>query len=412
VLFRNLRTFKSLANPNFRLYFINNLLNQAAGNMQGMARSLLVYRLTDSALLLGLSMVITFIPVIIFSPIGGILADRFKKKYIVIGGNVLQIVMALILAIPLSLGYLEADHPASWWILGIAFLLDGSCMGLTGPSFQSMVREIVDAEQVMNAVALGSLAMNILRFIAPLATGFILSAFGFATVFYIMAILYFAGAVVLAFIPAVAPKIENGINRARSIIDIKGGFTYIRSQPTLLIVLAFFSVAVLLSMPYGALLPIFSDDILKVGDTGYGMLISASGVGATLVSAILASVPNKKRGAIMLAGSILLGVTLAGFAFSKVWFVSLALIFLVGLGDTVRNTVTNALLLYYSEHAYWGRVMSVQSMIFGSASIGVLLASIAAEKVGVQWVIGSMALVLVLFSIAITVFVPRLRRLD
>jgi MFS family permease len=380
--------------------------------MQGTARSLLVYRLTDSALLLGLSTVINFIPVVILSPIGGILADRFKKKYIVIAGQIMQIFMALFLGIPLSLGYLEASHPSSWWILGIAFLLDGSCMGLTGPSFQSMVREIVDAEQVMNAVALGSLAMNILRFVAPLATGFILSAFGFSTVFYIMAILYFTGAVVFAFIPAVAPKIEPGIKRARSIIDIKRGFTYIRSQPTLLMVLAFFSVAVLLSMPYGTLLPIFSDDILKVGDTGYGMLISASGVGAALVSVILASVANKKRGAIMLAGSILLGAALAGFAFSSVWFVSLVLIFLVGLGDTVRNTVTNTLLLYYSENAYWGRVMSVQMMIFGTGSLGVLLASIAAEKVGVQWVIGSMAMVLVLFSIVMTIFVPRLRRLD
>lgn len=114
----------------------------------------------------------------------------------------------------------------------------------------------------------------------------------------------------------------------------------------------------------------------------------------------------------MIAGTILLGVTLAGFAFSTVWFVSLVLIILVGLGDTVRNTVTNTLLLYYSENAYWGRVMSVQMMIFGMGSLGVLLASIVAEKVGVQWVIGSLALVLICFSIAIAVFVPRLRRLD
>jgi MFS family permease len=412
VLLRNLRTFSSLSSSNFRLYFINNLVSQAAGNMQGMARSLLVYRLTDSALWLGLSMVINFLPVIFLSPIGGMLADRFKKKYVILVGQSFQILMALILAVPLSLGYLEAGHPASWWILGVSFLLDGIGMGLTSPSYQAIVREIVEADKVMNAVALGSLAMNILRFLTPLATGFIISGLGFAIVFYIMAVLYVVGVIVIAFLPAVAPQVLPRMGRARSITEIKGGFTYILSQPTLLIVLVFFTVAMMLSMPYGALLPIFSEDILKVGDTGYGMLISASGLGAMLVSIIIASMPNKKRGLMMLGGAFLLGVTLAGFAFSTTWFLSLALFFLVGLGDTLRNTVTNALLLFYSENAYWGRVMSIQMMIFGTSSLVVLGASFAAEKMNVQWVIGGLAAILTVFSVAMFIFVPRLRRLQ
>lgn len=409
---RNLRTFSSLSNSKFRLYFINNLVSQAAGNMQGTARSLLVYRLTDSALWLGLSMVINFLPVIFLSPIGGMLADRFKKKYVIMVGQSLQIFMALTLAVPLSLGYLEAGHPASWWILGISFLLDGIGMGLTSPSYQAIVREIVAADKVMNAVALGSLAMNILRFIAPLATGFIISGFGFATVFYIMTVLYGLGVIVLAFLPAVAPQVQPRMGRARSISEIKGGFTYIFSQPSLLIVLVFFTVAMMLSMPYQPLLPIFSDDILKVGDAGYGMLISASGLGAMLVSIIIASMPNKKRGLMMLGGTVLLGVTLAGFAFSTTWILSLVLFFLVGLGDTLRNTVTNALLLYYSDNAYWGRVMSIQMMIFGTSSLVVLGASFAAEKMNVQWVIGGLAAILTVFSLAMYFFAPRLRRLQ
>jgi len=285
-------------------------------------------------------------------------------------------------------------------------------MGLTSPSYQAIVREIVEADKVMNAVALGSLAMNILRFLTPLATGFIISGLGFAIVFYIMAVLYVVGVIVIAFLPAVAPQVLPRMGRARSITEIKGGFTYILSQPTLLIVLVFFTVAMMLSMPYGALLPIFSEDILKVGDTGYGMLISASGLGAMLVSIIIASMPNKKRGLMMLGGAFLLGVTLAGFAFSTTWFLSLALFFLVGLGDTLRNTVTNALLLFYSENAYWGRVTSIQMMIFGTSSLVVLGASFAAEKMNVQWVIGGLAAILTVFSVAMFIFVPRLRRLQ
>jgi MFS family permease len=350
--------------------------------------------------------------VIFLSPIGGMLADRFKKKYVILFGQSMQILMALILAIPLSLGYLEAGHPASWWILGISFLLDGIGMGLTSPSYQAIVREIVEADKVMNAVALGSLAMNILRFLTPLATGFIISGLGFATVFYIMAVLYVIGVVVIAFLPAVAPQVHPKMGRARNIAEVKGGFTYIFSQPTLLVVLVFFTIAMMLTMPYQPLLPIFSDDILKVGDTGYGMLISASGLGAMLVSIVIASMPNKKRGLMMLGGAVLLGVALAGFAFSTAWVLSLVLFFLVGLGDTLRNTVTNALLLYYSDNAYWGRVMSIQMMIFGTSSLVVLAASFAAEKMNVQWVIGGLAMTMTVFSIAMFVFVPRLRRLQ
>jgi hypothetical protein len=82
------------------------------------------------------------------------------------------------------------------------------------------------------------------------------------------------------------------------------------------------------------------------------------------------------------------------------------------LGDTLRNTVTNALLLYYSDNAYWGRVMSIQMMIFGTSSLVVLAASFAAEKMNVQWVIGGLAMTMTVFSIAMFVFVPRLRRLQ
>ena len=114
----------------------------------------------------------------------------------------------------------------------------------------------------------------------------------------------------------------------------------------------------------------------------------------------------------MLGGAVLLGVALAGFAFSTAWVLSLVLFFLVGLGDTLRNTVTNALLLYYSDNAYWGRVMSIQMMIFGTSSLVVLGASFAAEKMNVQWVIGGLAAILTVFSVAMFIFVPRLRRLQ
>ena len=412
MLVRNLRTFSSLSNPSFRLYFVNNLLGQASVNMLAMARSLLVYRLTGSAALLGIASVINFMPLIFLSPLGGVLADRLKKKHVVLVGQLSSVAMALLLAIPLLTGYLQSGNQISWWVVIASYVLDGMAMGLTGPSYQAIIREIVTAEQVMNAVALNSLGQNIVRFVAPLAAGFIINEWGFAAVFGIAAVLFLSGTAFIAMIPPAPPEARVTPGQRRSWTDIKLGFAYVRGEPTLLAVLAFMFVAVFLSMPYGSLMPIFADDILKVGAPGLGVIISVSGIGATFVSVALASMPNKKRGIILLAGSILLGISLIAFSFSTTWYLSLVLIFFVGLADTTRMTVGNALLLFYSEHAYWGRVMSLQAMTFGLSSLGIILAALVAQKLGAQWAIGGMAVMLSAVSIAAIIFLPRLRKMQ
>jgi MFS family permease len=131
-----------------------------------------------------------------------------------------------------------------------------------------------------------------------------------------------------------------------------------------------------------------------------------------LVSVVLASLPNKKRGAILLAGTLLGGITIAAFSWSTVWIVSLVLVFFIGISDTVRMTLGNTQLLYYADRAYWGRVMSLQSMCFGISSLGVVGASLLAQEVGVRWAIGAFAAVLVLVTLSASILTPRLRRLD
>jgi MFS family permease len=411
VLLRNLRTFDSLKSPHFRLYFVNNILGQAAMHMQALARPLLVYEVTGSTAMLGISAVVGSIPLILLSPIGGTLADRFKKKYIVLCGQMWSVVLAATLAILLTLGYLEQGHPASWWILVGACLLDGVGAGLAGPSFQAMVREIVGADKVMNAMSLNSLGMNVLRIVVPLVTGLLIEAYSFTVVFYIMAGIILLGTVFIGLIPATAPQLTHGTAK-QAWADIAAGFRYIKNEPSLFLVLLLLLIVVLLSMPLGVLMPVFADDVLKVGADGLGKLQSAAGIGATIISVILASMPNKRRGMILLVASFFVGITMALFSFSSFWYLSLVAIFFMGIADTIRMTLGNTLLLYYARHEYWGRVVSVQAMIFGLSGIGALLASLMAEKVNVQWVTGGFAVALIVVSVALTAFTPRLRKLD
>ncbi|MFC2034934.1 MFS transporter [Chloroflexota bacterium] len=403
------RTFRSFNNPTFRLYYGALLGQMAAMNMQMVARSYLVYHLTGSPVILGLLTLAATIPMLILSLFGGIIADRVHKKYVMLIGQASSAVVSLGVALTLTLGYLSPEHADSWWILILAAVLQGIIMGLMMPSRQAFLPEIVGGKQLMNAISLNVMAMNTLRLLAPAAAGFLIDAFDFQAVYYAMTGMYLMAVVFVAFLPLTRTLTSHGTN---ALTDIKEGINYIRHETNILLVLVFTLFAVILSMPYMMLLPVFAVDILNVGATGMGILVSVSGVGAIIGSIILASLPNKKRGLMLLAGGLLLGLALTGFSFSSSWYLSLGLIAIVGLGQTTRMSLSNTLVQYYVEDKYRGRVMSIYMMEFGLMGIGVFGAGLLAEAIGIQWAVGGFAMVLAFVSILALVFLPRIRKLD
>ncbi|MFC1918913.1 MFS transporter [Chloroflexota bacterium] len=406
---RNLRTFSSFKDPVYRLYYGGILSQRASMNMQLIARSLLIYRLSGSAAILGLIALAHAIPMLLLSLFGGVIADRLQKKYVLLTGLVSSAAVSLGIALALTLGYLSPDRPGSWWILVAASLLQGTIMGLMIPSRQAIISEIVSRKQLMNAVALDTLGMNTVRILAPALTGFLIDTFNFEAVYYTMTGMYLVGTISITFMP-LTRKVN--IRRSNALADIKEGLRYIRHETTILLILVFSLFAVVLSMPYLMLMPIFTEDILKVSATGMGILISTSGIGAISGSLILASRANRKRGLMLLVGCLILGLALAGFSFSKSWYLSLILIVFVGLGQAARITLSNILLQYYVADEYRGRVMSIMIMEFGLTSFGTFSAALMAEVIGVERALGGFAVTLVLISILTLVFVPRLRKLD
>ena len=282
-------------------------------------------------------------------------------------------------------------------------------MALMTPARLAMIREIVSREQVMNAVALNTLGLNILRLVTPVLAGFIIDTYNFEAIYYTMTVLYLIAVGFVTFLPA----IRTAANHHRSpLTDIKEGLQYIRHQTALLLIIIFGFVIVVLSMPYTFLMPVFSEDILNVGATGMGILLSVSGVGAVAGSAFLASLPNKKRGVMFLLSGLILGLAIVIFSFSKSWYLSLAMMALVGLGYAGRLTLSGTLLQYYSTDDYRGRVMSISQMELGLRGFGAFFAGLLAGAVGVQWAVGSFAMVLLIIFILALALVPRLRNLD
>jgi MFS family permease len=403
-----LHTFSSFKNPTYRIYFGGMIGQMAAMNMQNLARSLLIYLLTNSPAILGIMSFANAVPMLIFSLYGGVIADRVQKKYVLLIGQAVSAVVSLVVAIALHIGYLSSENPESWWVLIATSIVQGATMGLMQPSRQAIISEIVSEEELMNAISLNTMGMNSLQIIAPAITGFLIDAIGFAAVYYAMTGTYLIAVVFFFLLPKTSAMGSVG---TKAIDNIKAGLKYVRNDKPIFLVLIFSLIVVFLSMPYGMLMPIFAEDILKVGASGMGILLSVAGIGSILGSIVLASLPNKKRGVMMLASGILLGIALSVFSFSKSWPLSLGFIVLVGLGQTGRMTLSNTLLQYYVDNRYLGRVMSIYMMQFGLTSFGTFIAGMIAEAVGTPWALGSFSMVLLLASIGAMFFLPTLRKL-
>jgi MFS family permease len=380
-----------------------------AMNMQLMAKGLLVYRITGSASILGVMALANAVPMLFFSFFGGVLADRVPKKQVFLWGMLASAALAAGIGFSLATGYLSKENPGSWWVIVAAALFQGAIQGVIGPARQAMVVEIVGEERLMNALSLSSLEMNAFRLVAPLAAGFLIDQFGFQAVYYVMAVMYLSSAALVVPLKVRSMMSLGGRGTLGAMAD---GFRYVRREPILLTLLVIIFFTVLLSMPYNTLMPIITEDILKVGASGMGILMGTAGVGAVVAAVVMASLPNKRRGVMLMTGCGVMGVALVGFSFSTWWSVSLAFMVFVGIGQTVRQSLASTLLQYYADPRYRGRVMSFMMMEFGLSSFGAFFTALAAEAIGVQWAIGGLAMILIVMAIGVLAFMPKVRRLD
>ena len=414
---RNLGTFRSFKNGVFRLYYMAMLGQMAAMNMQLMTRSLLVYRLAGTGTALGIMSLANALPMLLFSMFGGVIADRIQKKSVLLVGQMASAVVSFVIAVALLTGAMDQGVAysigflsfGSWWLLVVASLIQGTIMGLMMPARQAIIPEIVEQRELMNAVSLNTLGMNALRLIAPAAAGFLIDWYDFYAIYFAMTGLY----AMAVFFVMLMPKTGTISLQGRGAFsEALAGVSYIRRETVIAIILLVTLAMVVLSMPYMMLLPMFTEDVWDVGASGLGILYAVSGVGAIVGSLVLASLPDKKRGLMLLWSGVLMGGALAWLAWSPTFQIALIAIVFVGLGQTGRMTLSNTLLQYYVADAYRGRVMAFYMMEWGLSSFGVFLTAVLADIVSPQTAIGGLAIMLAVVSALCIVFVPRLRNLD
>jgi len=404
-----LRTFSSFKSAPYRIYYASMAGNWAAMSMQMIVRSLLVYRLTGSAALIGVLALAQAIPTMLMSIVGGTAADRMQKKRILLIGRLGSVVSALGIGIALSLGFLSPGNPEAVGLLIASAVLDGIISGFAQPALMSIIPEIVGKNELMNAISLSSVGQNIFRLMGPTLAGFLIDSYNFQTVYFLMASLNAIAAVGTLFLPRSSVRATSNVSPLRNIIE---AFQYIRRETIFLLIVVFAIGHMIGGMPYGQLLPVFTESILKVSATKMGLLSSVSGIGALVGTLVLASLPNRKRGLILILTGVGMGLPLIVFSFSHWWYLSLAMMPLIGLAPTLHGAVTSTLIQSYAAPEYRARMQSFFAMAQGLAGFASFVAGMLAGAIGVQWAVGGMALLLVIISIVFWVFAPRLRKLD
>jgi MFS family permease len=405
-----IKALESLRNSNFRMFFMSRLFDSLSMNIRQFSLSLLVYYLTGSAAWLGYLTLARAIPLLFFSPVTGALADRLEKKTLIVWASVADVVIAAIIGISLTTGYLSPANHGSWIFLVIMSFFDGISTIFKGPSTDAMVIEIVGEKLITNAIALNMAGQNTLRLLGPVLAGLAIDQWGYEPSFYVMAVLYALSLLFMLFVPYTGKR--NTMIGGNVLGDIRDVFVYIKKEPNILYVLIVVLCMVFFSMPYMALMPVFQD-VLHVGATELGVLQFMSGLGSIAGSIFLASMAsNRKRGLLLIIGGLILGVSLVGFSFNTVWSIAIGLMVGIGLGQSARMTLPVALLQTYTKPEYRARVMSFYGLNIGLSSFGSFFAAILVAAIGVQWSVGGMALIMVALSVVALLFIPRLRKLN
>ncbi len=404
----SLQTFSSFSAPVFRWFYLAMLGQMAAMNMQMMVRGYVVFEITGSFAALGGIALASSLPMLILSIFGGLLADRAPKKIVLQAGQFVSVLNALVM------GALILTHTIELWHLFAASVVQGITMALMMPARQAMIPEVVGRDLLMNAVALNSAGMNLMRLLAPAAGGVLIwvmggGVTGAGPVYLVMAALYLSAMISLAPIPRGGAAAEG--SSGGGLGDLRDGFSYVRHDPTILALLGVALLSALLAMPYIQLLPGFVKEVLGGGPIELGALTAVSGGGALFGALVIASLPERHRGVLLLASTILLGVALVAFSGSRVfWFATVTIIF-VGVGTAGRQAFSQILLHHYVEDQFRGRVMALMMIQPGMMALGAFFIGIMAEVIGIDRAIAILAATLTGISGLLLVISPRLRRL-
>jgi MFS family permease len=372
--------------------------------MQSVAQSWLVYRLTGSEWLLGLVGFAGQIPIFLLVPFGGVMADRYSRHRIIVVTQALSLIQALVLAM------LTLTHHVNVSAVVVLALMLGMVNAFDLPTRQSFLSELVDRDDLMNAIALNSTMVNGSRIVGPAVAGLLVAWLGEGLCFLINAISYVA--VIASLLAMTVVKGREEKPKSSAWASLKEGFDYVRQTPPVRALLLLLALVSMCGLPYIVLMPIFADKILNGGASAMGMMLGAAGIGSLAAALVLASRQRVQGlGRVVAISVASFGTLLITFSFSRSLLLSTLLLAPMGFTIMLQMSGSNTLLQAMVDDAMRGRMMGFFSMsLMGMAPFGSLLAGAIARSIGAPKTLAIGGVICLCGAIVFSLRLPILRR--
>ena len=383
--------FSALSFRDFRLFWFGQLISLSGTWMQSVAQGWLVYSLTKSPFYLGLVAAANSLPILLFTLIGGVVADRFPKR------NLLLITQALSVIPAILLGVLTSMEIATVWHVALLAFFLGTINAIDIPTRQSFLAEMVGKGHIVNAIALNSAAFNGARIIGPMIAGLTIAYLGIPACFFLNAASFVA---VIAALSRIKIKGEIKIGSEGILKDFMKGIAFMRGSREIIHVMLLITVFSLVGLPYISLLPVFAAEVFNEGAKGFGFLVGASGLGAltaALSIALKGDIKDKTR--FMSYSGLCFSIALFAFSLSNIFPVSLFVIMFGGWGMVSYLAAANSYIQVSVPDELRGRVMSVYSFVFlGTVPIGNSIMGVIADKAGTTNAVAGAGIICIIAS--------------
>jgi MFS family permease len=389
----------------FRLLWIATLLSSSARWADIVVIGWLTLVLTDSAFMVGI-VAASKMAGYIAAPFMGVIADRMDRRLLLITASAVNLAVALIMLVLFVLGWLLL------WHLIVLALASSVTWAIDNPARQALVADLVEIEDLTNAIALNAVAVEITVVIGPALGGLLIPVLGIGGAYGLIAGLYIVDlAVMLRMRPARQPAPHAHESPLKSLI---AGLSYARENHAVLVLLVIAFMLNLVAAPYRySFLPLFARYVLDAGPAGYGMLTAAAGLGALVAGLWFVALGNVKgKGRLVVWSSFAWPASLLFFALSSSYYLSLALVFVAGLAQALTWTVIAALMLSHTAESMRGRIMGLRTGVVIALPFGNFLAGAAAERFGAPLALGAYSASAILIMAAIILLAPKLHRLE
>jgi MFS family permease len=373
----NITTFRAFKSRNYRLYFIGQSASLVGTWMQKTAVSWVIYTLTHSTFMLGLTLFASQFPSFLFSLMGGVVSDRYNRFRVLLGTQVASMIQATLLAVLILM-----NHYQVWEILSLSVLL-GIINAFDVPARQSLVYEMVeDKDDLPNALALNSSMVNLSRLIGPGIAGIVLEKVGDGACFLLNAVSFMA--VIGSLLLMRLPKYITKVHKKNVLGELKEGFSYIKRTPSIRFVLVMLALISLFVLPFSTLIPYYAKDVFKGTASTFGIIDSFIGLGAFSGAMFLASLKTGSNlRQILFINTMVFGVGLILFSHEGSYPLALIFVTIAGFGMMSQITVSNTLIQTTVAANMRGRVISFYAMaFFGMQPIGGLIVGAVSKWAG------------------------------